>query len=78
MGLLALIEEASTISSHRIDPQDTVMIGDSDVDVMTAHHAGTRSLGCEFGLSPHALRLAGPDAMVASPAEWPAALGFTG
>ena len=28
------------------------MIGDSHVDIETARAAGTRSLGCTYGLSP--------------------------
>lgn len=32
-----------------IDLTDTVMIGDSDVDVSTAHNAGIKCIGCEWG-----------------------------
>jgi len=69
-GLLTLIAEA------QVNPRDTVMIGDSDVDILTAHRAGTRSVGCSFGLAPHTLAAAAPDATVAHPSEWPAALGL--
>jgi phosphoglycolate phosphatase len=75
-GLLTLISEANALTSTPIAPGDTVMIGDSDVDVLTARRCGARSLGCAFGLAPHALALAQPDLTVAHASEWPAALGL--
>ena len=63
-GLLALVGEAGAA------PTTTVMIGDSDVDVLTARNAATRSIGCLFGLAPDRLRLAAPDMLVESPADW--------
>jgi len=75
-GLATLIAEASALTGRRIAPQDVVMIGDSDVDVLTARRCGTRSLGCSYGLSPHALAAAAPDMMVASPTEWPTILSL--
>jgi len=69
-GLLPLMREAG------VTPQQTVMIGDSAVDVLTARAAGAWSIGCTFGLSPHTLLPAGPDVTVDSPADWPAALGI--
>jgi phosphoglycolate phosphatase len=67
-GLLALIEEAG------VTPEETLMIGDSDVDIRTARNAGAWSMGCTYGLSPHTLESVPPDCLVDSPAEWPAAL----
>jgi phosphoglycolate phosphatase len=75
-GLLTLIAEARERFDAKILPENTVMIGDSDVDVHTAKRAGTRSVGCSFGLAPHTLAAANPDAVVASATEWPAALGL--
>ena len=75
-GLLMLIAEANALGPIHITPADTVMIGDSDVDVLTARRCGARSLGCAFGLAPHALALAQPDASVAHASEWPTALGL--
>lgn len=63
-GLLQLIAEAGCT------PRQTVMIGDSDVDVLTARNAGTYAVGCSFGLSPHSLSAAEPDVLCDSPAEW--------
>jgi phosphoglycolate phosphatase len=50
------------------------MIGDSEVDILTARNCGARAIGCSYGLSPQSLTAATPDAIVASAAEWPAAL----
>ncbi len=76
-GLRTLIYEASELSqnsSEVIAPGDVVMIGDSDVDVLTARRCGARALGCSFGLAPVALAASEPDVTVAHPSEWIAAL----
>jgi len=81
-GLLTLIAEASAALRHEdhsaasIDPADVVMVGDSDVDVLTARRIGARTIGCGFGLAPAALELAKPDVIVQSASEWIAALGI--
>ncbi len=64
MGLRTLIEETGT------RPEETVMIGDSRVDVETARNAGVWSLGCDFGFGPHNLMEVPPDVLVDMPAEW--------
>src|SRR5262245_45371247 len=48
-GVEALLEE----SGARVE--ETVIIGDSDVDVITARNSGAFSLGVRYGLSPHTL-----------------------
>jgi phosphoglycolate phosphatase len=68
MGLRALMEEASAL------PHETVLIGDSEVDVATARNAGAWVIGCTFGLSPQSLVDNPPDILVDSPADWTAAL----
>jgi len=79
-GLLTLMAEASVLAAGTIGggaailPAETVMVGDSDVDVLTARNCGARSVGCLFGLAPHRLEAAAPDAMVDSPMEWLRAL----
>jgi phosphoglycolate phosphatase len=70
-GLLTLIDEASAIVGRKITPSETVMIGDSDVDILTARNCGARSVGCSYGLAPQSLAAASPDALVSSPTEWP-------
>ncbi|HEY2466399.1 MAG TPA: HAD-IA family hydrolase [Terracidiphilus sp.] len=67
-GLLSLMKEADA------KPEETVMIGDSQVDVMTARNAGAWSIGCTFGLAPGSLEAIPPDVLVDSPADWTAAL----
>jgi phosphoglycolate phosphatase len=67
-GLLSLMKEAEA------KPEETVMIGDSQVDVMTARNAGAWSIGCTFGLAPGSLESIPPDVLVDSPADWTAAL----
>jgi phosphoglycolate phosphatase len=68
LGLRTLMEEAGA------RPEETVMIGDSKVDVQTARNAGTWSIGCAFGFGPQNLMETPPDVLVDSPAEWTAAL----
>jgi phosphoglycolate phosphatase len=67
-GMLALVAEAGAT------PEQTVMIGDSEVDVQTARNAGAWSIGCTFGLAPHTLEASPPDVSVDEPADWTAAL----
>ena len=75
-GLLALIAEASALDSAggEISPAETVMVGDSGVDVLTARNCGARSIGCTFGMAPHSLAAAAPDALADAPLDWPATL----
>jgi phosphoglycolate phosphatase len=67
-GLLALMAEAGAT------PQQTVLIGDSQVDVLTARNAGAWAIGCTFGLAPDSLEANQPDMLVDSPKDWTAAL----
>lgn len=67
-GLKALIREAG------VDPYETVMIGDSEIDVQTARSAGAWAVGCRFGLAPHTLDAAEADCLVDSAADWTDAL----
>src|SRR5580692_5881536 len=66
-GLKALIAEASAIAGISILPSETIMIGDTDVDVLTARSCGARSIGCAFGLKPHSLLDAPPDHLAHGP-----------
>ena len=77
-GLTTLMAEASVLAKRPISAEATLMIGDSDVDILTARNCGARSLGCTFGLAPHTLAAAQPDALADSPAEWPAAIAALG
>lgn len=54
------------------DPANTVHIGDSDVDVFTAHNAGIKCIGCSWGFrSRESLIEAGADAIADKPMELP-------
>ncbi len=63
-GLRSLMEETGA------RPEQTVMIGDSHIDVETARNAGAWSVGCTFGFGPHTLIATPPDVLVDSAAEW--------
>jgi len=70
----ALVAEANAILAGRgegeLEAQEVVMIGDSDVDVITGRRCGARTVGCTFGIGFHALMAAEPDAVVHEAAEW--------
>ncbi len=54
------------------DPASTVHIGDSDVDVFTAHNAGIKCIGCSWGFrSRDSLAEAGAEAIADKPIELP-------
>ncbi len=67
-GLRSLMAEAGAT------PEQTVLIGDSMVDVQTARNAGVWAVGCTFGLAPETLEANQPDVLVDTPKEWTAAL----
>ena len=64
LGLRTLMEEAGAL------PEETVLIGDSEVDVATARNAGAWVIGCTFGLAPASLAANPPDVLVDSASEW--------
>ena len=68
MGLEALMAEAG------VSPRETLMVGDSDVDIRTARNCGSWAMGCSFGLAPETLEAARPDVMVDHAGEWAEAL----
>jgi phosphoglycolate phosphatase len=75
-GLQSLIAEASAIAGTTITPAETVMIGDTDVDVLTARNCGAHSIGCTFGLKPHSLTEVPPDYLAHTPTDWPQILNI--
>lgn len=64
MGLRQLMAEAGA------EPDETLMVGDSQVDVQTARNAGTWALGCAFGFGPQNLMNVPPDVVVDRATEW--------
>lgn len=68
-GVHALLTEAG------VRTEETVIIGDSEVDVTTARNAGSYSVGVTYGLAPHTLEEAPPDVLVDNPHELADVLG---
>lgn len=68
LGLRTLMQEAG------VTPNETVMIGDSKVDVETARNAGAWAIGCAFGFGPQNLTEVQPDIVVDRACEWAVAL----
>jgi phosphoglycolate phosphatase len=68
LGLRTLMQEAG------VTPDETVMIGDSKVDMETARNAGTWAIGCAFGFGPQNLSEIEPDIIVDRASEWTVAL----
>jgi len=68
LGLRTLMSETGVL------PEQTVMIGDSHVDVQTARNAGVWSIGCEFGFGQQTLMETPPDILVDTAADWTAVL----
>jgi phosphoglycolate phosphatase len=64
LGLRALMQETGA------QPEETVMVGDSQVDVQTARNAGTWAIGCAFGFGPQTLAVTPPDVLVDTAADW--------
>jgi phosphoglycolate phosphatase len=64
LGLKTLLGEAG------VQPGEAVIIGDSDIDVITGRNAGVWTCGVTYGLVPHTLVNAPPDVLVDSPREW--------
>ena len=67
-GANTLMREASA------QPGETVMVGDSGVDILTARNAGLWSVGVTYGFAPQTLEQVPPDVLVDTPAELARAL----
>lgn len=68
-GVQALLEEAGVAA------EETIIIGDSDIDVLTARNSGIYSVGVTYGLAPHTLEDAPPDVLIDKPHELALVLG---
>jgi phosphoglycolate phosphatase len=55
-------------------PEETLIVGDSSVDVLTGRNAGLWTCGVTYGFAPHTLCEAPPDVIVDTPAELAEAL----
>lgn len=69
-GLNTIIREAE------VAPGETLMVGDSSVDILTARRAGAWALGCRFGLSSHTVEDIPADCLVDAASEWAQALAL--
>ena len=69
VGVQALLGESGARAN------ETVIIGDSDTDMITARNAGIYCLGVTYGLAPHTLEDAPPDVLIDHPEELAAVLG---
>jgi len=67
-GANTLMREAGATADQ------TVMVGDSEVDILTARNAGLWSVGVTYGFAPQTLEQVPPDLLVDSPAELAGAL----
>jgi phosphoglycolate phosphatase len=54
---------------------ETLMIGDSSVDVLTGRNAGLWTCGVAYGFAPHALEEVPPDVLIETPRELGELLG---
>ncbi len=67
-GARKLMEETG------VSPQETLIIGDSSIDVLTGQNAGTWTCGVTYGFAPQTLQTPPPDLLVDSPQELTQAL----
>jgi len=65
MGIKTLMTQAA------IPAEKTLMVGDSETDVLTGHNAGVWTCGVTYGFGPQALEEAGPDLLVQDLRELP-------
>jgi phosphoglycolate phosphatase len=68
LGAQTLMGEAGA------EAEETVMVGDSEVDVLTARNANLWSIGVTYGFAPHTLERTHPDILVDTPEELAQAL----
>jgi len=65
VGVIKLMSDTGT------SPRETVMVGDSDTDVLTGRNAGVWTCGVTYGLGSHTLERAAPDVLVGDLRELP-------
>jgi len=69
VGIHALLSESG------VPAEQTLMIGDSGVDIQTARNANVRAVGCTWGFQPEALITNPPDWLIENMLELPAIVG---
>jgi phosphoglycolate phosphatase len=63
MGANAILQETG------MRPEQAIIIGDSEIDVITARNAGTWSCGVNYGFRPDTLKVVPPDVVIDAPGE---------
>jgi len=63
MGARSILHDTKT------GPEETLIVGDSSIDVITGRNAGLWTCGVTYGFAPHTLCEAPPDVIVDSPRE---------
>jgi phosphoglycolate phosphatase len=63
LGARTLLKETGHIAA------ETLIVGDSSVDVLTARNARIRVCGVTYGFAPHTLQEAPPDVLLDAPAD---------
>ncbi len=63
LGVNTLLQETGIV------PEETILIGDSSIDIVTAQNAGTWSCGVTYGFAPESLSVAPPDVLIDRPDE---------
>ena len=62
-GARKLLEEVN------VRPEETVIVGDSHVDIETGRNAGLWTIGVNYGFAPHTLSDAAPDLLIDTPTD---------
>jgi phosphoglycolate phosphatase len=62
-GVQTILQEAG------VGAPETLMIGDSSIDVLTGRNAGTWTCGVTYGFAPHTLEEVPPDVVIETPGE---------
>ncbi len=65
MGLQKLMEDL------KVPARQTLMVGDSDTDILTGRNAGALTCGVTYGFGAHTLQKASPDLMIDDMRELP-------
>jgi len=63
LGVQTILQETGVAA------EETLMIGDSSVDVLTGRNAGLWTCGVTYGFAPHSLEDVPPDVLIESPRE---------
>jgi phosphoglycolate phosphatase len=69
LGVLTLLQETG------VGAAETLIIGDSSVDILTGRNAGLWTCGVTYGFAPHSLQEVVPDVVVETPRELGELLG---